>query len=876
MTSESALPFIIIHCSSFDEEYEPEQLIQSSLGNQYGDSFGNIKVKGWQTAKNVEYPQDLILQLKSGLCRISNIQLLSHHYKIASQVDVYIGITKEHQDDSMYIEFTRLGFVGLDNSDRFQNRELKSIKVQADCEYIRLVIRGCHDNRLNVYKQVGFVGLNILGYHIDQSNQYNQSLNEISFDSDDQNIDQNHQDNHARIFNDPELELWIDVLSRAEEEAAQDEDYKEAKLYKELGDKLSGYMHLLINLENDKQLAVSTKDYDEADKIKADMIEVKINAESLLKQNGIEITKEGTVVPIAIDDEEVEQEEGALSNVALLTEENESKFVNNQHLRESNAASHPEKLLDEAIANWTSFDALSLNDTRHLTKSDDPNSPSLSAHISIKHPLNKTLHKSEMIIEEEEEEEEEIEEEEYEEEEADDMEVIDPELAPEPLSEEDLESCKVPLEVFDKRIVECIISVKVKCRQHGLTRLSELILSKSNAIKDKREKSSLKYVHASMIMIQSAITDSREVIFNLTLQTWRELCELCKAASIVKNESVFQWTERAFSGLLTRTGDSNPGIKSSASQMVLELVQLYVKSPHDLMPYILGKKDRASRNAKEAKTRLELVTLITEHRLIPLWNKQTTYLDDFMKFVTTCLEKYSTTTDIRQGVISLLVLANQAITTEQMKPYLDQQTLKTLKEKQGKPKSLKQKNGNNTVSELRALAAKTNISSNNKKTKTKAQPTEKTDASKKTKAKKVTQDTSIEEAVTEEITNVCIFCDEENPEFNEDTLISHYYNHCLVLTNCPMCQIILEVSTLRDHLAEDCERKHLVKQCTRCRHPVPVEQWLQHSLKKTCAVTSPDQTRCPYCQKDMTKSTEGDWKSHLMSECTKNPRRKTK
>jgi hypothetical protein len=156
--------------------------------------------------------------------------------------------------------------------------------------------------------------------------------------------------------------------------------------------------------------------------------------------------------------------------------------------------------------------------------------------------------------------------------------------------------------------------------------------------------------------------------------------ELCKAASIVKNESVFQWTERAFSGLLTRTGDSNPGIKSSASQMVLELVQLYAKAPHDLMPYILGKKDRASRNAKEAKARLELATIITEHRLIPLWNKQTTYLDDFMKFVNTCLEKYSATADIRQCVISLLVLANQAITIEQMKPYLDQQTLKTLKE----------------------------------------------------------------------------------------------------------------------------------------------------------------------------------------------------
>jgi len=45
-------------------------------------------------------------------------------------------------------------FVNLNNNDRFQDRELKSIKIQADCEYIRLVMKGCHGNRLNIYKQV--------------------------------------------------------------------------------------------------------------------------------------------------------------------------------------------------------------------------------------------------------------------------------------------------------------------------------------------------------------------------------------------------------------------------------------------------------------------------------------------------------------------------------------------------------------------------------------------------------------------------------------------------------------------------------------------------------------------------------------------------
>lgn len=55
-----------------------------------------------------------------------------------------------------------------------------------------------------------------------------------------------------------------------------DEDYKEAKLYKELGDRLTGLWRFLINLENDKQQAVATKDYDEADKIKVIMCEMTI------------------------------------------------------------------------------------------------------------------------------------------------------------------------------------------------------------------------------------------------------------------------------------------------------------------------------------------------------------------------------------------------------------------------------------------------------------------------------------------------------------------------------------------------------------------------------------------------------------------------
>lgn len=32
----------------------------------------------------------------------------------------------------------------------------------------------------------------------------------------------------------------------------------------------------------------------------------------------------------------------------------------------------------------------------------------------------------------------------------------------------------------------------------------------------------------------------------------------------------------------------------------------------------------------------------------------------------------------------------------------------------------------------------------------------------------------------------------------------------------------------------DCEKRHLIKECTRCHKAIPVEQWLQHTLKQVC------------------------------------------
>ncbi|RCI02947.1 hypothetical protein CU098_012413, partial [Rhizopus stolonifer] len=222
------------------------------------------------------------------------------------------------------------------------------------------------------------------------------------------------------------------------------EDFKEAKIYKELGDRLTGLWRFLINLESDKQQAVVTKDYDEAEKIKKNRIPDIQSA--------------------------VGNEFGKLS-------------ISTQHKTQ-----HPDQLLDEAIANWTSFDALSINNT----PTEAVSSPSLlSARIPIHQvPVEKAPLEQKQVPE-------------------------DPELVPEPLTADDIESCELAIDQFGQELVARIMSVKVKCRQNGLNQLSDLI--------QQQESSDLQFIQASISMIQEAIMDSRESIFNQAIQSWKTL-----------------------------------------------------------------------------------------------------------------------------------------------------------------------------------------------------------------------------------------------------------------------------------------------------------------------------------------------------------------
>lgn len=107
------------------------------------------------------YPQEIIVQLIDGECRITQLQILSHQNCISSKIELFVG----HGPSFNQCKFTRLGYLSLsDNaSSEYRARELKSVYVENTAQFIKLTLHKNHVNNLNIYSQVGIIAINVLG-----------------------------------------------------------------------------------------------------------------------------------------------------------------------------------------------------------------------------------------------------------------------------------------------------------------------------------------------------------------------------------------------------------------------------------------------------------------------------------------------------------------------------------------------------------------------------------------------------------------------------------------------------------------------------------------------------------------------------------------
>ena len=90
--------------------------------------------------------------------------MLCHQSKISSKVSIYINQPGE-------ICLTKLGGFSFNDNKRsnYQAREKKTVKVDCECEKIKLVFEINYDNEINKFNQIGIIGLELFGEEISQN-----------------------------------------------------------------------------------------------------------------------------------------------------------------------------------------------------------------------------------------------------------------------------------------------------------------------------------------------------------------------------------------------------------------------------------------------------------------------------------------------------------------------------------------------------------------------------------------------------------------------------------------------------------------------------------------------------------------------------------
>ena len=189
---------------------------------------------------------------------ISQVQILSHQSKIASRIELSTVSDPNNRDN-----FKRLGYLSLDSNERSGHklRELKSVYVDTNAIFVKLLIRKCHVNNHNLFNQVSIIAINILGNAAERPGLAGPWDDGLSMD----------------MELDPVSVQMIRDLSARKARAIEVEDYDEAKRLKVAIESLKKAGSLIADLERKKKHAVSMEDFDTAKAIKLQIDQLRQN-----------------------------------------------------------------------------------------------------------------------------------------------------------------------------------------------------------------------------------------------------------------------------------------------------------------------------------------------------------------------------------------------------------------------------------------------------------------------------------------------------------------------------------------------------------------------------------------------------------------------
>lgn len=832
-------------------------------------------VSGWRSPRFCQFPQEIVVQMVER-CRVRKLQLLAHQYMIPSKVEFYISHCLPKCLGPFQAErFRRLGYVSLCDNEKTgcRARELKSVYVDTEGQFLKLVLHQNHANKYNIYNQVALVAMNIIGDPVGCTDESNIAAREMADQSQGQRTEDPALEGSSSgksdyisplddlafdMYQDPEVAQIIRKLDERKRDAVQQERYDHAKKLKQAIADLQKVGERLGRYEVEKRCAVEKEDYDLAKHKKRQMEEYRARVYAQLELHSL---VDAELVPRPQD----------LPLQPLAQSSSSHQLPPPQEDRAT------ESLLEQPSSHSLDVSSLLCSSDQQLSSPRSSGKARPETMPYDERPLP-AVHKQPRAAEEPEKR---------------DLDASEAPRAaaagePEPLTEKALREAGSAIEVLGEGPVAKAYSKTWSFREEALLTLYQQLVDTPAGTPKEDLKGLLR---AAVFLTRRAIQDIVTPVFQASLKVLKMLITQFIPKHKLSKLETTHCVERTMPALLARTGDSSARLRAVASNFIQEMALCKEVRSLQMVPSYLVQPLKANASAHLALSQVALLARL----LRDLGTDGTGFtVDNVMKFAVRALEhRVYQVREMAVCVILDLYRQHHADVLEYLPP--DDSTsrknilFKTIFEGFAKI------DGRPTDSEVKAQRrAATEEAERQKKEEIKAlqgqlaalkdmQASAQERGREAAEARSPDPDrrcsapsSAPESSESPGLDNLCIFCGERSPSFTEEGLDLHYWKHCLMLTRCGHCRQVVEIASLTEHLLTECDRRDGFRKCCRCSEAVPTEELPRHVTSKDCHPAKPEKlaNRCPLCHENFAPGEEA-WKVHLMGPvgCAMNLRR---
>ena len=850
------IAFQVVYATGSDDDYS------SSTLENHGPS-----VRGWRSERFCVYPQEIVLQLPAPI-RVRKLQLLSHQYLVARKVELFVGRCRSGAAPSYQgASFSRLGYISFDPNDKtgYKARELKSVHLDCEGSYIKIVCQKNHVNKHNIFNQVGIVAVNILGEFLSNTVKPD-SYRDLGLPVDPSdsivmgNINRREvgsliDDITFGMYQDPEVGRVIKQLERAKLAAIDEERYGYAKRLKQAIGDLHKVGERLGRLEKEKKAAVAEENYDVAQAKKVQANEIRM------------VVFEQLDIPALLQTDRLQTDE----RTDLLVRSPPHQLPTLQHEPPPPQPTHqPARQPAHQPAHQPARQP-------HLQEIPVSAPPPLSVSRASDRPIPTLANKPQQPTEEGNEEEAPV----------SARDTTDPDK-PDEAAMKAAHDLTQAVELFGHENVARLFCKQFAMRDKGISEICKVV--------EDLQTDSPEYSTRALVQVfKQGFTDPVFNTLTLTLDTFKSLI----SRNVLAKNHTIELCKETLPVLLKRIGE-NVRLRDTITGTFVAISS----SPHLLSTHCIPNLTVSlckEKNPKVLTARLMLLEKMLEVSGI----SESSYSEErVMKFVAPTLSNNAR--DVRDTAIriTLLMYKECGNTIRKFLPRDDpvirkkqliwKKIFESFDEMDGKPvrkpnePTAEEKKAQQVaalkaeLAQLRAMAQDANIEvpeelkPGNEHMKMKGgRKKKKQGPAGKPGPKQGAGGAAAEPEVDEDtLDKTCMFCNEHNDKFNAETLDVHFWRSCPMLSRCSHCSQVVEIAGTTTHLLTECSAQDQFEPCDSCGLAREVDGGAH-----TCATTVPaeGETVCPLCDSAVRDGEEG-WRDHLMgpSGCRKNPRRAKK